>query len=120
MSTTADNTYIKASGWFGTPLVLSGTAYIWIILAATLDILLTGIILSGGGKEINPLANAVLATYGFTGMVIFKYIVVFFILLGCEYVTRHNKRKGRLLSVALIIIHFAPVLWSTGLLIVHV
>ena len=119
MVTTAYNPEAKTAGLFSGPLVLTGTPYIWIIIGATLDILFTGIILAKGGQEVNPLANAILTNHGFAGMVVFKYIVVFIILLSCEFVTRHNTRKGHRLIIALIAIHFAPVLWSTGLLITH-
>ncbi|MEM6552372.1 MAG: DUF5658 family protein [Planctomycetota bacterium] len=117
MVTTADNPEPHAESWLRSPLVLSETPYIWVIVGATLDVLLTGIILAMGGREINPVANAVLKAHGFTGMVVFKYIAVFVVLVGCEFVTRHNARSGRRLCALLVAIHFAPVVWSTGLLI---
>ncbi|MEM1210687.1 MAG: DUF5658 family protein [Planctomycetota bacterium] len=119
MATTADNQNQSVQGWLRSPLALSGTPYVWVIVGATLDVLLTGVVLAVGGREVNPIAHAVLAAHGFTGMVIFKYVAVFCVLLGCEFVTRYNPRTGRRLCAALIAIHFAPVVWSTGLLINH-
>lgn len=120
MAITAYNPEPKNAGLFAGPLVLTGTRYIWIIIGATLDILFTGIILAKGGQEVNPLANTILTNYGFAGMVAFKYIVVFCILMSCEFVTRYSVRKGRRLVIALIAIHFAPVLWSTSLLLIPI
>ncbi|MEM9108744.1 MAG: DUF5658 family protein [Planctomycetota bacterium] len=120
MTTTVNNNAGSAPSQLGAPFVLTGTAYTWIVVAASLDILLTGIILANGGQEINPIANLVLMSQGFTGMVMFKYIAVFFIILGCEFVTRHNMRKGQRLAIALIAIHFTPVFWSTSLILSHI
>ena len=92
-------------------------AYRWIAIGGTLDILLTGVILSLGGYEANPIANAILMQYGFAGMVIFKYFVIALVIIGCEIVARHELKSAGRLAVVLIVIHFSPVIWSTGLLV---
>ncbi|MEM9347609.1 MAG: DUF5658 family protein [Planctomycetota bacterium] len=120
MTTVADSPRLDAPSWRGVPITIGGSAYIWIIIGASLDILFTGIILAKGGQEANPIANAVLITFGFTGMVAFKYMTVLLILVGCEFVSRHSARKGRRLAITLIVIHFAPVFWSTYLLSAYV
>ena len=89
----------------------------WIIIAGTLDILLTTVMLSLGGSEANPIAAAVIESYGLIGMVVYKYFVVGLVIFGCEYVYRYQVNTARRLAGILIAIHFAPVLWSSGLLI---
>lgn len=91
--------------------------YALIVLAGTLDVWLTGILLAFGAQEANPLADAVLQSYGFPGMVIFKYLVVGLVLLGCEFVADHNLRKAKILAIILVVIHASPLPWSTGLLL---
>ncbi|MEM1108863.1 MAG: DUF5658 family protein [Planctomycetota bacterium] len=91
--------------------------YAGIIVAGTLDIILTAIILALGGKEANPLANAVLQTHGFEGMILFKYLVVGLVILACEFIADRNRRKALSLAVILVVIHSFPVVWSTSLLL---
>jgi hypothetical protein len=87
-----------------------------IIIASSLDVLLTGILLALGGEEANPLADAILRAHGFSGMVVFKYLVVGWVILSCEFVADRNHRKGQTLAVALVTIKASPVVWSGGLL----
>lgn len=91
--------------------------YIATVVAGTLDVWLTGILLALGGQEANPLADAVLQAYGFGGMAVFKYLVMGLVILGCEFVADHDRRKARKLAVALVVIHALPLPWSTGLLL---
>ncbi|MEM9882013.1 MAG: DUF5658 family protein [Planctomycetota bacterium] len=91
--------------------------YTAIIAAGTLDVLLTGILLALGGREINPLAAAILEHYGFAGMVVFKYLIVGLVILMCDFVADRDWRKARVLAIALIGIKASPVIWSSGLLI---
>ncbi|MEM6671926.1 MAG: DUF5658 family protein [Planctomycetota bacterium] len=87
-----------------------------IIIAGSLDIWLTGILLELGAIEANPVADAVLATHGFTGMVVFKYLIVGSVILSCEFVAARNRKAARMLAVALVALHAAPLPWSAGLL----
>jgi len=101
-----------------TPLALP-SRYAWIILGGTLDILLTTVILALGGQEANPLANAILLSYGMFGMIVYKYILVGAVILGCEYIARKQINTAKRLAAILIAIHFAPVVWSTSLLAIY-
>ena len=92
------------------------TLYGAIVAAGSLDIWLTGILLALGGREANPLAAAVLDTYGFTGMVVFKYLVVATLILACEFVASRDRRKARGLALVLVALHAAPLPWSAGLI----
>jgi hypothetical protein len=91
--------------------------YAAIIVASSLDILLTAILLALGGQEANPLANAILQAHGFPGMVVFKYLVVGLVILACEFVADRDLRTARGLAVTLIAIKASPVVWSSGLLL---
>ncbi|MEM9282977.1 MAG: DUF5658 family protein, partial [Verrucomicrobiota bacterium] len=88
-----------------------------ILLAGSIDLLLTTIILGLGGQEVNPLANSVLQAHGLVGLVVFKNFMMGLVILGCDLVASHDRRVARKLAVALIAIHAAPLPWSTGLLI---
>ncbi len=92
--------------------------YGWIILAGTLDILLTTVVLSLGGSEANPIASAIIYTCGLSGMVAYKYFIVGLVILGCEIVARTRMSAARRLAQILIVIHFTPVIWSSGLLLI--
>ena len=87
-----------------------------IVVAGSFDIWLTGLLLSLGGREANPVAGAVLETHGFTGMVIFKYLVVATVILACEFVASRDRRKARFLAITLVALHAAPLPWSASLL----
>lgn len=88
-----------------------------IILAGSLDIWLTGLLLALGAAEANPLANAVLHAHGFTGMVVFKYLAVGAVILACEFVASRNRRVAQGLAATLVALHAAPLPWSAGLLV---
>jgi hypothetical protein len=90
--------------------------YAAIIVAGTLDVWLTGVLLALGGQEANPLANAALQAHGFGGMVLFKYLAVGLVILACEFVASRDRRTARNLALVLIAIHAAPLPWSAALL----
>jgi hypothetical protein len=91
--------------------------YIWLITVGTLDIFFTTIILSLGGSEANPIAAAVITAHGLPGMVLFKYVSIGLIVLGCEYIARTRVHTARHLALLVVAISAAPVIWSSGLLV---
>ena len=111
------NTTISNNSLLLYPPLLLPRRYCWIVIGGTLDIVLTMFILSLGGHEANPLAEAMLLTHGPTGMITYKYLLVLLAIIGCEFVARRKLNIARVLSTILILIHFAPVVWSCGLLI---
>ena len=82
--------------------------YVWLVFVSTLDLLMTFTILYLGGREVNPVAQAVLSRYGFIGMTLFKFALVTFVILMCEAVGRRNDIKGRRLAVTLVILSALP------------
>lgn len=85
----------------------------WIIAVGTLDILVTTIILSLGGAEANPIAAAILAVYGISGMVVYKYVCILLLIIGCEVVARSRIDTAQRLAMLVVAISAAPVVWGS-------
>ncbi|MFM9957521.1 MAG: DUF5658 family protein [Phycisphaerales bacterium] len=95
--------------------VLYPKAYWGYITLAVMDVLLTALILRLGGIEVNWIAawviekaRAIEAT-GYTGMTLFKFATVFFVLFACEVVGRRHAKAGTRLSRAAVLISVIPV-----------
>jgi len=92
-------------------------AYAWLLLFSAMDIMLTWVILSRpDGREVNPIADAIIANYGLTGAIVFKFALVLVFILVCEVVGRLRVSSGRILSRFGIAIAAFPVVWSLYLL----
>jgi Domain of unknown function (DUF5658) len=84
--------------------------YAWYVLAGTLDILLTHFIVSHlGGGEANELARRILVRHGWPGLVALKYSTVIVVIIVCEIVGRKNKKAGRRLALAAVVLSALPV-----------
>ena len=88
-----------------------------LVLVSCLDILCTWVILAIGGSEANQLANAVLGTYGFNGMVVYKFALITLVVVLCEEVTRRRPETGIKLAVGAVGISLLPVMFGTGQLL---
>jgi len=85
--------------------VLYPRLYPWFVLAASLDVLLTWLILSPamGGVELNPIAARVLDTGGISAATAFKFATVMIVMYLAEYIGRRDGEMGRvILSVAVL------------------
>lgn len=92
------------------PWALYPNHYSWYVLAGTLDILVTYIIVTYlGGGEANEMARRILENHGWPGMVALKYGTVLVVLLVCEVVGRQNERTGRRLAMAAVVLSALPV-----------
>lgn len=96
--------------WFGA--VLFPNLYLWLIFVSALDVILTRVVIFFGGKEVNPIAKIILDEFGRIGMSAFKFIIVAFVVIVCEYIGRRNRRTARNLAIASILITIVPVAWS--------
>lgn len=97
-------------------------AYTWFVFVATLDIVLTYLILNpvlfardttfteSRGQEANALADYVIARWDVPGMVVFKFVLVVFVILLCEVIGRHRESTGRRLAEWAVAITCIPVL----------
>lgn len=72
--------------------------YPWLMGLAALDVVLTWIVLSLGGEEMNLVARRVIEVGGFAGMAALKFASLGVVLAICEYVGRRQHRVGRRLA----------------------
>lgn len=93
-----------------------GTGHTLFLTVATLDILLTAWVLSIGGREVNPVAAAVIATWGMGGIISFKFALTMFVITITEYVAMTHEHVARRLVFAAVVISGIPPLYSAGLL----
>ena len=99
----------------GSP-VLYENHYTWFVLVSALDVMFTWIVLHAGGREANALAAAVLRRYGLEGMVLFKFALVFFVIVLCEIIGRRNVIAGRRLATAAVALTCVPLVIAVMLL----
>ena len=93
--------------------------YVWLIFVSSLDIMLTWQILRSGGEEVNPVANAVIETWGLGGAVAFKFALMLFVIIACEVVGRVREKTARRLVYFAIAISAFPPVWSIVLMFHH-
>ena len=98
--------------------VLYPEAYFWFIVLSTLDLLLTSLILHLGGRELNPIAHAVLVQWDLTGLTIFKFMMVGLVLCLCEAIGRLRWSTGRAVAWVGVGITCVPVVAASSQLIV--
>lgn len=93
--------------------VLYPNAYVWLVLIAALDLMLTHRVLSWfGGREVNPVALSVLVRFGFTGLVVYKFLLVSVVVGICEFVGRRVYNKGWWLARIAVAISAVPVVFA--------
>jgi hypothetical protein len=89
-----------------TPAVRKGAYprhYAWVLALAVLDIIVTALVLSTGGKEMNAIARWAIEHAGVIGMVAIKATTLTIVLCICEYLGRHRPKVGlRIAEFALI------------------
>ena len=93
------------------------TEYVWFIFVSSLDIMLTWLILSKGGLEVNPVAKLVIDNWGLAGAIGFKFALSLFVIVACEVVGRKRDRLGRSLILFGIVVSGSPVVYSLYLLL---
>jgi hypothetical protein len=97
--------------------MLYQTAYKWFVYISALDVILTWVILVLGGKEVNVLADSVIAHAGLKGILIYKFCLVILVVLICEIIGRRRFRLGRNLARLAIVITALPVILSVAQLV---
>ncbi len=104
-------------GWFASPPMRYPTAYKWFVLISALDVVLTWFILLLGGREVNILADAVIAAGGLKGILIYKFCLVVLVIVICEVVGRRRPILGRALSLGALAVTAIPVALSIAQLL---
>ena len=99
--------------------VLYPNIYVWFVFLAALDIMMTWIVLWRGGREVNVMAHWVLNRWGLPGMVTFKFILVVFIIVVCEYIGRRKYDGGRSLARWAVALNIIPVVLAFVQLLRH-
>lgn len=90
--------------------------YGWYLLLASLDVLLTWVILRHGGYEANALAAWVIERSGMRGATFFKFATVAFVLVMCEVIARRDQQAAKLVAGSAIALNLLPVLVSVGMI----
>ena len=89
--------------------VLYPGLYVWFVFVSAMDLMLTWIIIYLGGREVNPVADAVIWKGGLWGLVFFKFVLVTIVILICEMIGRRRMRVGRMIARFAVAITCVPV-----------
>ena len=89
------------------------------ILANTLDIFMTYVLLRNGAMEANPLANYVLQNWGFNGMIFFKLGIVAFVCVIAQLIALKKIQTARWLLIATSVLVGLVVVYSACLFLKH-
>lgn len=95
-------------GWLHLPMRYP-KLYAWFVFVASLDIMLTRIVLFFEGTEDNPIAEAIISRRGLVGIVVFKFSLVVFLILMCEVIGRRRDQAGRRLARWCVVVTALPV-----------
>lgn len=93
--------------------------YVWLVFMASMDAIMTYLVLFFGGAEANPIARRILFTWGWQGMVVYKFALILLSIVICEIVGRKNDKLGRRFAVFAIIAQIVPVTIAVFLLVTH-
>ncbi len=94
--------------------------YVWLIGLAGMDVMLTWFVLEKmGGEEVNPIAKLVIDAWGLWGAIGFKFSLLLFVVLACEWISRTNRRVGKFLVWFALIVSASPVVYTASLLFYH-
>lgn len=83
--------------------------YVWFVLVAALDVMLTATILHLGGREANAIAEWIIHRFGLVGMVIYKFGLTIFVVLICETIARRDEKSARTLAYGAVAMSAIPV-----------
>lgn len=89
--------------------VLYPSLYALYVLVSAADLVFTWLILNEGGREVNFIADWVLAQWNIRGLVAFKFLTVVVVLLICEGVGRRRQDLGAQLARWAVVISAFPV-----------
>jgi len=105
--------------WRALPPMRYQSAYLWFVFVSSLDIMLTWAILQRDGTEVNPIAALVIDLWGLPGAIGFKFSLMTFVIIACEWIGRKRDQLARRLIVAATLVSAMPVAWSIALLLMH-
>ncbi len=96
--------------WLTERQVLFPDLYCWYVLAATLDILVTSLVMTHfDATEVNLIAAHLIERFGFVGLIPLKFATVVVVVLICEYVGRERHATGQRVAIAAVGLSSLPV-----------
>lgn len=107
--------------WWSVPALRYSFWHLMLLVASTLDLMVTWMILCRGGDEINPLAAVVWNSWsqwgdnpqaGLTGLSLYKFGIVTLVVILCEWVGRRKKKVGLRLSRFAVLLTLLVVLFA--------
>ena len=85
-----------------------------------MDVMLTWYILERhNGEEVNPIAKLVIDSWGLWGAIGFKFSLLLFVIVACEWISRDNFKVGKFLVWFALTVSSFPVVYSAALLTYH-
>lgn len=102
----------KTLGWFSLPSMRYQRPYAWFVVLSVLDVLFTWTILLCGGREVNAIADAVIAHGGANGIILYKFCLVVLVIVLCEVIGRRRDRVARRLAEWSVALTSVPILLS--------
>ncbi|MSR44212.1 MAG: hypothetical protein EXS15_02495 [Phycisphaerales bacterium] len=94
--------------------------YVWLVFLGGMDVMFTWYILERrGGEEVNPVAKIVIDSWGLWGSIAFKFSLVMFVIVACEWIARNKPRTGLRLIWFALCVSAVPVVYSATLLLYH-
>jgi hypothetical protein len=100
------------------PLLLRAAAYpslyTWFVFFSSIDLLFTWLILHSGGREVNTIADWIIANFDLPGIVVYKFFLVVFVVTVCEILSRRRYDAGRKLARWAIVLSAFPVVFGAG------
>ena len=90
--------------------MLFQTQYVWFVLMAAMDTMMTWIVLFLGGQEVNYIADRVIISKGLPGLLVYKFALVIFVVILCECVGRRSRESGHRLAEWAVAISAIPVI----------
>lgn len=99
--------------------ILYPRIYPWYLLMASLDVMLTWVVLKMGGIELNAVAAWFIDQHDVRGMIFLKFATVFFVLLACERIGRERNDVGRRLATFAVLINMIPVVMAASQLSIY-
>lgn len=99
------------AGLFGRH-VLFPDHYSWFVLASTMDLLMTWVVLHSGGIEANAIARYIIEKFDLYGTLVFKFAMVVLVVVICEVVGQRRYATGRALATWAIVVPASGVLMA--------
>ena len=99
-------------GWLSLPAMRYPRPYAWFVVVSALDIVFTWTVLLLGGKEVNAIADMVIAFAGAKGIIIYKFCLVVLVIVLCEVIGRRRNKVAKRLAEWSVALTAIPVVMS--------